>query len=120
MLTDMINQRTLTANAKVITEGGVGFEKYFNMLVLSNATKAMVEKHVKGSIKKSKYKERLMEQAKALLVTHVDSDYERVTIYTKDIAGTSDITFKSLSKGKGDNDMTDIFKALVSNRPPVF
>lgn len=119
-LTEMINQRTLSANAKVITEGGVGFEKFFNMLVLSNATKAMVEKHIKGPIKKSKYKEQLMKQANALLVTHVDSDYERVTIHTKDIRGTSDVTFKSLSKGSKDNDMSEIFKALVSNRPPVF
>jgi len=120
MLTDMINSRTMTANAKVITDGGVGFEKYFNMLVISSATKASIEKHIKGPIKKSKYKERLMEQAKALTVTHVDSDYERITIHTKDIRGTSDVTFKSLSKGGKDSDMSDIFKALVSNRPPVF
>jgi hypothetical protein len=120
MLTQIINNRTMTANAKVITDGGVGFEKFFNMLIISNATKASIEKHIKGSIKKSKYKEKLMEQAKALLVTHVDSDYERVTIFTKDIAGTSDITYKSLSKGGKDDSMGDIFKALVANRPPVF
>jgi len=120
-LLEVINKRTLNANAKAVTDLGVGFEKYFNLLIISNYTKSMIESAVKGSINKAKYKEKVLESTASLLCTVVDTDYERVIIYTKDIDGVSDITFKSLSKGKGkSDDLSDILKSLLNNTPPSF
>lgn len=118
-LLKIINARTANANAKLVTSMGVGYEKYFNLLIVSKATQASMERAVKGKLIKAKYKEKVLEQTNALLLTVVDEDYERVIIYTKDIDGISDITFKSLAKGSKDSGMNDIFKSLVDNRPPV-
>jgi len=118
-LLDIINAKVANANAKLVTRMGVGYEKYFNLLIVSTATKASMERAVKGKLIKTKYKEKVLEQTNALMLTVVDEDYERVIIYTKDIDGVSDITFKSLAKGSKDGGMNDIFKSLVGNRPPV-
>ena len=120
-LLNLLNNRSMSAHAKGIYGKGVGFENYYNMLIITESDKILVEKHLKGKIKNDKYKEKLLEQSKSLTVTVVDRDYERVTILTKDIHGKSDVTYKAINKksGKGD-DMTDIFKALVANRNPVF
>ena len=116
---DIINFKTANANSKIVTQTGIGYEKYFNLLVVSTSTKASIERAVRGKISKTKYKEKVLESTNALMMTVVDEDYERVIIYTKDIDGVSDITFKALSKGTKDSGMNDIFKALVGNRPPV-
>lgn len=118
-LMDIINFKTANANSKIVTQTGIGYEKYFNLLVVSTSTKASIERAVRGKISKTKYKEKVLESTNALMMTVVDEDYERVIIYTKDIDGVSDITFKALSKGTKDSGMNDIFKALVGNRPPV-
>ena len=120
-LLDMINNRSMSAHAKGIYGKGIGFENFYNMLIVSETDKVLIESHLKGKLKNDKYKAKLLEQAKALMVTVVDRDYERVTIMTKDIHGKSDMTFKALSKKGGKNDdLTDIFKSLVANKNPVF
>ena len=120
-LLDMINNRSISAHTKGIYGKGVGFENYYNMLLITETDKVLIEKHLKGKLQNDKYKAKLLEQAKALLVTIVDRDYERITIMTKDIHGKSDITFKALNKKGGKNDdLTDIFKSLVANKNPVF
>jgi len=120
-LLDIVNKRTINANTKMLTDGGVGFERYFNLLIISNYTKSMLENAVKGSLNKTKYKEKILENTASLLCTVVDTDYERVVIYTKDIDGVSDVTFKALSKGGKDNsELTAILKSLLNNTPPSF
>ena len=56
-----------------------------------------------------------------MTITVIDDDYEKVTIQTKDIAGTSIVPFKKLKRRKGDkDDLTEIFKAMLASRSPVF
>ena len=56
-----------------------------------------------------------------MTITVIDEDYEKVTIQTKDIAGTSIVPFKKLKRRKGDkDDITEIFKAMLASRSPVF
>lgn len=119
-LLNMINNRTSSAYSKGVYGKGIGFENYYNILVITESDKIIIESHLKGKLKNDKYKAKLLEEAKALMVSIVDRDYERVTILTKDIHGKSDITFKALNKKGGKNDdLTDIFKSLVANKNPV-
>jgi len=120
-LLGMMNKRSMSAYTKSLSNGGIGFENYYNMLIISETDRIILEKHIGGRIKVDKYKNALLEQTKSLMVTIVDRDYERVTLYTKDIHGKSDVTYKALSKhgGKSD-DMSEIMKALIANKPPVF
>jgi len=120
-LLKMLNDRTLSANSKLATQKIIGFEKYYNIMVISNDEKHIVENHLGGSVNKSKYKERLLEESNSLMLNIMDVDYERVTLYTKDIRGKSDITYKALSKRKGENnDYGELVKAVMGNKPVVF
>lgn len=120
-LLNVINERTLSANSKALDHKGVvGYEKYYNMLVVSANDKIRLDKHVNGDFFKEKYKQRLLEQARAMTVTIMDEDYERAVVLTKDIRGKSDISFKALSKRKdGKVDLNDMLKAMVSNKQPI-
>jgi len=120
-LLKLLGNRSRSANYKLISDSAVGFGKYHAMLIISDSEKVSIEHQLRGKIDKPKFKEKLMEQTKSLFVTVADLSYERATIYTKDIKGTSDVSFRALSKKRGDSsgDMTEIFKALISNKPPL-
>ena len=120
-LLNLINNKSANANAKLLSNKAIGFEKYYNMLLITKEELVLIEKIVGGKIKDNKYKEKLLADSNSLMVTVIDRDYERVQIHTKDIHGTSDITYKALSKkgGKGE-DLSEIFKSMIANRPPVF
>lgn len=120
-LLELLNDRALSANSKVATTGMIGYEKYYNMLVITDEDKVKLDKHVNGNIVDDKYKEKLLEQARAMTCTIVDSSYERLYVLTKDIRGKTDISFKALSKRKDSGvDLSEMVRSLLSNRPPVF
>lgn len=122
-LIDYMENRSTAANKKLLSRGAIGFAKFYGVLIVTKRQMSMIENKLGGSIDKPKYKEMLMDQTKSLLVNSVDTDWERVSIYTKDLKGTSDVSYKVLSKRKGDKDtseLAEIFKALTANKPPVF
>lgn len=121
-LLDIIKKREESANSKLISTGEmVGFEKYYNMLIVTADEKVLLSKHIGGDILNEKYKQELLSQAHALTLSVIDPDYERVYILTKDIRGKSDVTFKAIAKKSNkESDTADILKAMMANRPPVF
>lgn len=120
-LLDIVKKREESANSKLVTSDMVGFEKYYNMLIVTADEKVLLNKHIGGDILNERYKQELLTEAHALTLSVVDQDYERVYILTKDIRGRSDVTFKAIAKKSNkESDSTDILKALIANRPPVF
>lgn len=119
-LISIIKQREESANSKVITSGVIGFEKFYNMLIVTADEKVALNKHVGGNIDNERYKQDLLTQARALTVSIIDPDYERLYILTKDIRGKSEASFKNVLRKSGKEDNTDIMKALLQNRAPVF
>jgi len=118
-----MESRATTANKKLLTKGAIGFGKYYSILIINKRQLAILENKLGGKIDKPRYKEMLAEQTKSLLINVVDTDWERVTVYTKDLRGTSDLSFKVIKKRKGDgnsNELAEVFKAISSNKPPVF
>jgi len=115
--------RASDANKKLLTNGAVGFSKFYGVLIVNKRQMSILENKLGGKISKPKYKEMLMDQTKSLLINVVDTDWERVSMYTKDIQGTSDMSYKIIKKRKGDSnssELAEVFKALTSNKPPVF
>lgn len=122
-LLDFINSRVLSANSKVLLSKGkaaVGFEKYYNMLMITAEDKVRIDRAIGGDITKEANKQQLLNQVYGMCYTLVDEDYERITIYTKDIRGVSTTSFKALARRKDGNvDYSELVKAMISNRPPV-
>lgn len=120
-LISMMNKRTLSANSKIVTSNIIGYEKYYNMIFITAEEKILLNKHLTGDVIKPKYKEKFMEEAKALLLTIIDLDYERMIMLTKDIKGKSDTTLKAISKRKDNSaDYGEIIKSVMANKPVVF
>jgi hypothetical protein len=117
----LLQQRTLSANTKMVSGGVAGFEKFYNMFIISGADQIRLEKQLGGKLHNEAYKQRFMEQGGGLLLTVIDQDYERIVTYTKDIRGITDISFKALLKRNSkSNDFEEIVKAILTNRAPVF
>jgi len=119
-LLEIIDSKRSSSNITAATSGAAGFERYYNMLIISEEDKILIEKALRGKLNKDKYKEDLLERFSSLMVTVIDRDYERVAIFIKDLHGYTDVSYKSLTKRKAStNDYSEIFKALLSGRPPV-
>ena len=119
-LLKLISERDHSSTAKSIKYDGInGFEKYYNMIILTTEEKAMLDKVIGGDIFKYNYKEKFLTQARSVLCTVLDDDYERATIMIKDLKGNSTMSYKAL-KGKKDSDFKflDILKSLSNNTPP--
>lgn len=100
----------------------VGYERNYNMLILTTDEKPLFDKHVNGDITNEKNKQKLLSEAYSLSLTLVDEDYERVNIYTRDIRGSSDIGFKVLNKRKNNDgsELGEILKSLLLSKPMSF
>ena len=120
-LIKLTNERIVSANSKVIDQGVVGFDKFYNMIIMTNDDKVYFNRHIGGDISNEKYKQDFMNQANAIATTILDDDYERADMLIKDIRGNVDIGYKSIAKRKSkDLDLTEIMKAFAANKPPVF
>lgn len=119
-LLQYIDERTYSANYKTLNNGLVGFNKYFSSIFLSKYDLQRVEHALQGKVKIYKYREKLMEYMKAMMTNVIDADYERITLYTKDMREDSDFSFKALErKGSKDETMLEIFKMVLGNKAPV-
>jgi len=119
-LLQIIQNRVLSANSKVIN-GGVGFEKYYNMYIISAQDLIRVEKHLNGKVAEAKFRQKFLEQAYGLSLTVMDQDHEIIKLMLKDLGGVSTLTYKAAVKSdKKGNDMGEIVKSLINNKPMVF
>jgi len=117
------DRRSTNANVKNLSAGATGFNKYYSLITVSKENLASIERVLRGKVSKPKYNNKFMENSKAMMLTVMDNDWERATMYTKDLTGHSDISYKALNRRKNRSDMADlaeIFKAISANKPPVF
>jgi len=113
--------RELSGNSKMITNGFAGFEKFYNMYILSPEDKAAVSKAVGANILTTKGKDAFLAHSAGISVSVADPDYERLSIQIKDIRGKTDLSFKkAIKKDKNDSDYGEIIKALMANKTPSF
>jgi len=120
-LLELIQSRELSANSKMLTNDFAGFEKYYNMYLVSPDTKAAIEKSVKAKLSTPNGKDRFLERANGLSVTVVDPDYERIQLMVKDTRGKTQLSFRgAVKKEKAGSDYSEIIKALLANKSPSF
>jgi len=120
-LLTIMNSRELSSNTKMLTNGFAGFEKYYNMYIVSPEVRAVIERSVKGKLSTPKGKDTFLERANGLSITIVDPDYERIQIMVKDIRGRTDLSFKNaIKKDKNGSDYGEIIKAMMASKPPSF
>ena len=115
-----MDERSRASLSKLGTSGALGFGKYYQLIVVNANEKISLERRLSGKIEKTKYKNKLLEQVNSMAITVVDEDYERVSMYVKDLSGYSDISLKSLKKSKGTDDLSDVLKNMLASRMIYF
>lgn len=120
-LLQLMSNRNMTSANKSIKYGKEGFEKFYNMIVITADEVPLFKRSVGGDIEKPNYKDKFLNMVRGLLFTVVDLDYERISVYIKDLTGKSDISFNGLKRKKdGDFQLTDFLKTMMNNNHPVF
>lgn len=108
--------RNRTANVKAATSGAIGFNKYYQMILVSGEDKVRIENQLRGKLSKERTKDNFLEQSKSLTLTVLDDDYERMLLFIKDIKSHNNVSYKSLARrGSKDNEVLEILKFVMSS-----
>lgn len=110
-------ERGRTSISKLATSGMPGLSSYLGALVISFDDLEDIENNVlRGKITSSSKLELLFNNSHTSLLNIVDTDYNKLTIHTKDIEGQSIFDLKSLKKNSNGNDISDLFKDILMNK----
>jgi len=108
-----MHEREADANRMLVTDGIIGFGKYYMMLIIDSNTKSQVENIIKERISKENGKDLALESLLAMSITVMDEASEMLTIYFNHLPGNNMITYKSLKKKGKDDDIKDILKIFA-------
>jgi hypothetical protein len=120
-LHQIINSRKISANSKYVTNGMAGFEKFYNMIIVTSDEKDIIDQTVKGNAFNEPVKDKFLTGTGSLLLTVIDEDHDRVSIVTKDMKGMTYVRFNELENRKDKtNTYDEIIKAMQMNTAPRF
>jgi len=123
-LLNFINNKNAAANSKLLMDRTIGFQKYYNMLIIDKTEAIYASREMMGDITTEKNKDNFLNAIGGLMFSVVDTSWEVVDIHIRDLKGVSSVSFKNLKKGgKNDsvvNELTDVFKSMMMNRAPSF
>ena len=110
-------ERGRTSISKIATSGMPGFGSYLGALIVSFDDLEDIENNVlRGNITNENKLDLLFNNSHTSLLNIVDTDYNKMSIYTKDIKGQSTFDLKSLKKNSNGNDISDLFKDILMNK----
>lgn len=117
-LTKMLNEKRLSALGNLVMDGAVGYQKYYNMLIISTDDLPAINDAMGGDIYNRKTKDAFLEALSSLSCAVLDDDATRMVMLTSDIDDTSSTSYKSLSKNNksSGDDMTELLKAIFASR----
>jgi hypothetical protein len=91
-----------------------------NIAIISNSTLESVERELGGRISNKRIRDTIFDSTNLMLLVVVDPSYERATIYTHSIDGSTTLSYKALRGGKkdGSSDVMEIMKAYMLGASP--
>ena len=111
------NSRMYSALSGNISLAGVS-----SIVVISEEDESFVQKQIGGKLTNEHTREIIFNNTSAMMIVVVDKEWERVSIYVKDIDGFSQNSFDAFKSmaDKGNNNIADIIKAFSLNNAPSF
>jgi len=107
----------LSSTIADIYKGTSSFAKNYNMYILTTEDKVKIDTLLSGNVYAGS-KQELINAFYAFSVAYVDLLKEQLVITLDYIPGVSVINFKQLKTDKGDLDINNIFKSLLTNKQP--
>lgn len=121
LLKEMVERRKNHKIAAAAT-GRYSIGSAASFIILSKELENEIELELGTSFKDDKFTQRVFNENSAMMIVVIDREWERVTMYTRGIAGAAEYSFKEvegLSKGNGP-DISDILKAYMAGSSPRF
>lgn len=102
--------------------GNISLAGISSIIVISEQDEQEIQKLIGGKLTNQKTRDIVFNNTSAMCIVVIDSEWERVTVYIKDIDGFSQNSFDSFKpmSDKGGNNIADILKAFSMNSPPSF
>ena len=104
-----------------IVSGRLSLANASNMIVFKNTTASKVEAALGGRFKDFAFREAIFKKTYAMLMVVVDTDWERVTVYTRSIETPTQHSIKEMKNagGKKDIDVGEILAAYKMGSAPT-
>lgn len=104
------NKNSLAA----IVSGRLSVASASNMIIFRNTTAAEVEANLGGKLKDFKFREAVFKKTYAMLMVVVDTEWDRVTIYTRSIETPTVQSIKEMRQAGGKKNGVDINEILAA------
>lgn len=102
--------------------GNISLAGISSIVVMSEQDEQEIQKLIGGKLTNQKTRDIVFNNTSAMMIVVVDSEWERVSIYVRDVDGFSQNSFDSFKPmaDKGTNNIGDILKAFSLNNAPSF
>lgn len=102
--------------------GNISVAGVSSIIVLSETDEQEIQRHIGGKLSNVKTRDIVFSNTSAMMIVVVDNEWERVSIYVKDIDSFSQNNFSAFKSmaDKGNNNIQDILKAFALNNSPSF
>lgn len=115
-----LEKNIASANLKTLGTGMVGFEKYYNMFIITQEDEKRVRDVTGWDIVNNNGKERFLTALNAFSCLLVDTDYDKVGLMIKDVDDVSIVDRAKLKKKSKKDDITDLVHAIMVGQAPRF
>lgn len=119
-LISQLEKNIASANLKTIGTGMVGFEKYYNMFIITQEDERLVKNVTGWDIVNTNGKERFLTALNAFSCFLVDTDYDKVGLMLKDVGDVTIIDRGKLKKKSKKDDITELVQAIMIGQAPRF
>jgi hypothetical protein len=110
-----VNKRKTVSASKLAQQHALGFARFYQIINVTDYERAKIEKLVRGDLSKKRYKERVLEFTKSMILSSMDDNFETVDIFIHDMEDEITIPYKDLKSGKG-GDTDEILKFLANRQ----
>jgi hypothetical protein len=92
-----------------------------SIIVISNEDEEYIQRNLGGTLNNLETRDMIFNNTSAMMIVVVDKEWERVSMYIRDIDGFSQNSFSDFkSQASKDSNIADIIKAFSVNSAPTF
>lgn len=102
--------------------GNISMAGISSIYVLSEEDEEQIQRKIGGRLTNEKTRDIVFDNTSAMLIVVIDKEWERVSIYVREMKGFSQASFDSFrgATDKGSTMIADMLKGFTMNNPPSF